>query len=295
MDVVSKIIEEQVINKMALTIPVDYSSGFVLFVKNTGWIRVGSTIKDSTGTEFIVKEFEFNVSITIDKGGFIGDITLAKPFFLWGTKNQTNNEYSQLSSWSEDKLPLIWLQDGSIIDSKSNRSSVGANINSNIYFLDSYDAIQWLNTDIALNSLRPMNELAEHFKRTLEANFTFFESLGGFSKVENTRFGRETDNGVISKHFGDDLSGIGVRLTANIYSEESCTSITSNIIYPTCASGTIQLKNTIEEEIGVWVVPSGGIISEYVVDSTISFVLGFVTQNVTFPTLSDEIINVTLV
>ena len=268
MDVVSKIIQTEIIDKMPLIIEVVSIDTLDLTVCTTAWVRIGTIFKDDNEVEFKVTAFTHNESITVNNAGFVGNIHLTKPHFMWGTRVQTSNEYEQKSSHSENKLPMIWLQDGAISDRKDNQSTVGADISCNIYFLDTYNEV-WINDQIALNSLSPMKFLSNLFKTTLENNFTFFQSLNGYNEVENTRFGSENDNGLINRHFGDDLSGVGVRLSMSSYANEACCGLIDTTVLPTCADGTVNILNSNDELIKTVTVGSGQTTETYINDTAI--------------------------
>ena len=268
MDVVSKIIQTEIIDKMPLTIEVVSIDALDLTVCTTAWVRVGTIFKDDNDVEFKVTAFNHNSLITVNNPGFVGNINLTRPHFMWGTKVQTNNEYGQKASYSEDKLPMIWLQDGAISDRKSKDKTIGADISCNIYFLDTYNEV-WINDEIALNSLSPMKSLSTEFKKSLENNFTFFQSMDGYSEVENTRFGTENDNGLVNRHFGDDLSGVGVRLSMSSYADEACCGLIDTTVLPSCANGVASVLDSAGTVIATFNVPSGGTASDTIDDTQV--------------------------
>jgi hypothetical protein len=268
MKVVSNIIQNEIINKMKLTLKVSLIDGMVISTTCTMWLRVGSVVKDDNDTEFTVTSFIFNESITVNATGFVGNIHLKKPLFFHGTAIRTSIEYQLKDNRSSKKLPIIWLQDGSIVDSKSGRETIGANISGNIFFLDGFNSIL-LNKDIVSNSVEPMNQLAEHFKNTVEQNFNFFNKLDSFVKTERTRFGKENDQGVVTRYFADDLSGVEARFNFDTYADSQCCALIDTFTPPTCADGTLNILNSSDGLIKSVEVASGSVDETYINDTAI--------------------------
>ena len=289
MKIVRRIIEQEIIDKMLLTIGVLSIDALVLTVCRTGWLRIGSVIKDDNNVEYKVTSFAFNQSLTVDKLGFVGNVHISKPLLIDATINQGQVEYESLSHLTSEKTPIIYLQDGSVIDTKSNRNSTEANISGVIFFIDWYND-SWSNLKINDYVLEPINELSEHFKNTTEDNFTFFRGVESYLKAERKRFGREEQNGLVSHYFGDSLTAIECRFSINANrSTKSCCKYIDNNIPITCADGTATNSDTSYS----LTVPSGTDVP--IPDTTLNFNLDFETATATFATLSNQTINITLV
>jgi hypothetical protein len=215
MDIVTKIFQNEIIDKMPLVINVKEINDRILSVCYTGWIRKGSTIKDDNNVEYRVVSFVFGVSVTVDRSGFIGNILLKKPTLIDATIIQGTKEYTDLSHRTSEKTPLIFLQDGSIVDRKNQRSSLDGNISGTIYFIDFFD-LSWNNEKINNYVLTSINEMTEIFLSTVEENHTFFKNVESFLKTERKRFGKESDVGVLSTYLNDFLSAIEVRFSINV-------------------------------------------------------------------------------
>lgn len=291
MKIVRRIIEQEIIDKMLLTIGVLSIDSLVLTVCRTGWLRIGSVIKDYNNIEYKVTAFTFNQSLTVDKLGFVGNVHISKPPLIDATINQGQVEYESLSHLTSEKTPIIYLQDGSVIDTKSNRNSTEANISGVIFFIDWYDD-SWSNLKINDYVLEPINELSEHFKNTTEDNFTFFLGVESYLKAERKRFGREEQNGLVSHYFGDSLTAIECRFSINANrSTKSCCEYIDNNIPITCADGTATNTNATYS----LTVPSGT--TETIPDITFDIYLDSVLSgSATLPTLDpSNDINIILV
>ncbi len=218
---------EKIVNDMDLTIKVNEVVGNVLFVCNTLNIRDQSIIKDDLGNEFVVTEFEFNKSITIQPlGVYVWSglvIDAPKPTFLQGKWISANNEYLEMSRNTSDKTPLIWLVRGYSEVNGGKMSSVKLEVEPMIYFLDQADFSTWLNEDHDKQAVNPMYNLALRFVETIEKMPTI-KSLESYVITDEPRFGVQVSGQVNTKNKGntkrilsDDLSGVGLRVPIKFF------------------------------------------------------------------------------
>lgn len=291
MKIVRRIIEQEIIDKMLLIIKVTSVNALVLNVCRTGWLRVGSVIKDDNEVEYRVESFVFNQSVTLDKLGFVGNIHISKPKLIDATIKQGLEEFKNLSNLTSEKTPIIYLQDGSVVDAKNNRNSIEATITGSIFFIDWYNDA-WQNDKINSYVLEPINELSEHFKNTTEENFTFFKNVESYLKTERKRFGREDQNGLISHYFGESLTAIEVRFSINANrTTQSCCDYLDSTTPPTCAPASYTLVNTGGDNLGSGTIASGG--SEEIELPDTQYIVNYGGSQTSFfvPTLANKTIN----
>ena len=144
-------------------------------------------------------------------------------YFLHGTPRSTNREYLALKgNRTYDKTPFVWLLEPYTQNDLPRDSSVEASFNMTLFFLDWANEPKWSNEQHNEWVIKPMETLAKEFEQVIEDNFSF-KPLGTVIKKPRARFGvilvRKDET---EKIIDDDLSGLEVKLTLEVYDVESC-------------------------------------------------------------------------
>lgn len=221
MKALKDILKERIVDYLASTIVVDSVDGLIVYVCNTSYLRVGSVVTDGADISYKVTDISPNEWIQVDDEGFTGNINLKPVLFLEGTPISTNNEYLQISNYSEDKLPLIWLVQNYRERNYGEHDTREREVTCTILFLDTYNR-DWINDQIKDNSLRAMYSLMGQFTQRLQDDFQYFNGLEVFDTVPRARFGVETTKGTESLIINDFLSGVELSMTFTINKLENC-------------------------------------------------------------------------
>lgn len=193
----------------ALTTKTDYCA--------TKWARKGKTVLDEAGNAYLINEFEPDENLTVTQINaplvpLTGTTFLPPPFFQTGTKLAANVEWTKVLTSLIDKTPLIWLLE-IIREQKFGRGDVREfETNLRIFFLDETDPTQYVTEDNRREIVEPMESLAESFLDVIRANKKF-KRIDEYTIVSFSRFGVETDQGVIQNILDANLSGVELQLT----------------------------------------------------------------------------------
>lgn len=144
-----------------------------------------------------------------------------KPFFITGTKLATNNEWTIASNDLNQKLPLIWLLE--VIDETGygEESIFEREINARLFFLDETDPSQFYTKDHREKVVKPMQQLMFDFIETINT-MTEFAPVEQFNYRTFSRFGTETDKGVLQNVLDANLSGVALDIRITRYKENFC-------------------------------------------------------------------------
>jgi hypothetical protein len=188
---------------------------------NTKWARVGKTVTDSNGDEFLITEIDENnylVTENRDKIGLDGTIYLPQPFFIHGTKKATNREWTILSNDVTAKTPIIWLLGSLNYKQFGRESTIDIESSVRIFFLDETDVANYYTADHITQVVYPMEQLAKEFIETINRNRNF-KTIEDWEIIEFTRFGVEQENGMFQNILDANLSGVELRITLTKYKE----------------------------------------------------------------------------
>jgi len=216
-----------IINSIDLNIPVLAQVGTRIRLCNTMHITIGKIIKDEYGYEFRVVDFSFNEWIEIEPYNhstpFRGDTVIAPSIlFLHGTPSSTNNEYLVVSQRTLNKTPFIWLLVSYEYDNLPLDSSVVASYKARLFFMDWANTPKWSNDNHNDLVIKPMENLSNAFIKVIEDNYTF-KRLDGFTRRPRPRFGVEiTNKGSDKTIIHEDLSGIDLSVTLEMYDTKLC-------------------------------------------------------------------------
>lgn len=183
----------------------------------TKWARKGKTVLDEAANTYLITDFEPDENLTVTQTNLplvplTGTTFLPPPFFQPGTKLAANVEWTKVLTNIIAKTPLIWLLE-IIREQKFGRGDVREfETDLRIFFLDETDPTQYLTEDNRREIVEPMENLAESFLDVIRANKNF-KRIDEYTIVTFSRFGVETDQGVVQNILDANLSGVELQLT----------------------------------------------------------------------------------
>ena len=192
----------------------------------TKWARVGKTVLDEVGNPYLITEVLPDVSLQTTQQNLpliplTGTTFLPNPFFQTGTKLAANMEWTKVLTDLTQKTPLIWLLE-IIREQKFGRGDVREfETELRVFFLDETDPTQFVTQDNRQQIVEPMENLAESFLDVIRSK-RVFKTLVDYRIVSFSRFGVETDQGVIQNILDANLSGVELRFTLTKYKETNC-------------------------------------------------------------------------
>lgn len=195
-----------------------------LYTCNTKWARTGKTIfafNDTGYFGYYIKNVVEDEYIEIQYGNAdhpFYTCYLPNPFFISGTKLSTNNEWSRVSKNLLDKTPLIWLYQNYSERTFGSENSMERSISATIAFLDETNSKFEKNKDHINNAVKPCNKLKEEFIKSFD-NFPIYKKLKQYDSKTFSRFGVETDSGVIQNILDANLSGVVLNITIEKFKE----------------------------------------------------------------------------
>ena len=186
---------------------------------STEWARIGKVVKDEALNEFIITGKEVNESITAEPlftpaVPLDGLTFLPLPFYITGTKIATNNEWKKVTNDLTQKTPLIWLLE-IIRKQKFGRGDVREfSADLRLFFVDETDPTQFNTEDHRREVVEPMEELAESFLDVIRNDRSYPRSVTDNYQLNTfSRFGVETEQGVIQNILDANLSGVELQFT----------------------------------------------------------------------------------
>jgi hypothetical protein len=185
------------------------------------WVRVGHYLTDSSDKQWLIQSITNN-SIVVKKPTGATDLVLHQelelknPKFLFGTRFSANMEYLKAKG-----LPLIWLIE-TIRETEYNYgSSIERSSQLRFFLLDENNPKQYINDDYRKNVVTPMYGLKDEFLRVINSN-TLFKGYESVEVRPITRFGNENEKGYAGNILDDNLSGIELSITLDIYRRKNC-------------------------------------------------------------------------
>ena len=218
-DIVKGIVAQIDLNLTVLSI-----TGDTVFLCSTLHFTPGSTVLDESGDPHTVTEIMDNAYVKTDPV-FTGDVLTAPSItVLHGSPASTNNEYLGLEQVSRDKLPLIWLLESYDYEEMPLDSSILAKFEARMFFMDlTYEEL-WINDEHNDLAIKPMENLQVAFRNVIENNYSF-KRLQSYRVKVRPRFGVDvTDRGSDKKIINEDLSGVEVNMTIELYDLSICNS-----------------------------------------------------------------------
>lgn len=194
------------------------------YVCDTKWASIGKKL-------FLQNEnnpsvYDGHTMIQVDTDGVIviegnhtnKNIRLNLPFNISGTKISTNNEWNNVSNDLRDKTPLCWLYSNYRENIYGDEASLERSITMNIAFLDETNPLFQTNNEHIVFSVIPMKKLAMEFIKSINKN-AIYKKLNQFTLNTYSRFGVESENGVIQNILDANLSGVVLNVTIDKFKE----------------------------------------------------------------------------
>lgn len=211
---------KEIVDRINTTITGEYNgtSGKTEYC-STAWARIGKVVKDEASNEFLLTGKEAGESLTAEPQfepaePLDGLTFLPSPFYITGTKIATNKEWKKVSRDLTKKTPLIWLLE-IIRKRKFGRGDVREfSADLRIFFLDETDPTQYNTEDHRREVVEPMEELAEAFLDVIRNDRSFPRSVTDEYQLNTfSRFGVETEQGVVQNILDANLSGVELQFT----------------------------------------------------------------------------------
>jgi len=193
-------------------------------VCDTKWASIGKTIflqdddNPQVGYGYTMIQVDTDGVIVIEGNHTNKVIRLDTPFFISGTKISTNNEWNNVSNDLRDKTPLCWLYSNYRENIYGDESSLERSITMNIAFLDETNPLFQTNNEHIVFSVIPMKKLAMEFIKSINKN-AIYKKLNQFTLNTYSRFGVESENGVIQNILDANLSGVVLNVTIDKFKE----------------------------------------------------------------------------
>jgi hypothetical protein len=185
------------------------------------WVRVGHYLTDNSDKKWLIQSITNN-SIVVKKPTGATDLVLHQelelknPKFLFGTRFSANMEYLKSKG-----LPLIWLVE-TISETEYNYgSSIERSSKLRFFLLDENNPKQYINDDYRKNVVTPMYGLKDEFLRVINKN-TLFKGYESVEVRPITRFGNENEKGYTGNILDDNLSGLELNITLDIFRRKNC-------------------------------------------------------------------------
>jgi len=193
----------------------------------TKWARIGKTVTDSLGNTYLIDEVITNESLTVTQTSapplvdLDGVTFLPPPFWQSGTKLAANMEWTKAVLSVIEKTPLIWLLEV-LREKPFGRGDVREfEIDLRLFFLDETNVKDFYTEDHRREVVTPMRALAEAFLDVVR-NDRQFKTLEDYTITSFSRFGVETDKGVIANILDANLAGVELQFTLTKYKENNC-------------------------------------------------------------------------
>lgn len=147
--------------------------------------------------------------------------TTTTPFYLTGTRLAANNEWTMAGANLTSKLPLIWLLE-TINETFFGRGAAQERASEiRLFFLNETNVREFYTKDHREQVVNPMQQLALEFVRVIQSK-PEFQTLEDFSIKTFSRFGVESQKGVIQNILDANLSGVELQLTLTRYKGYDC-------------------------------------------------------------------------
>lgn len=215
------IVKEQIVDKLDNSIQILSKANNNIVVCNLKWARVGKGIIANDDAGYFIESIDYDtntISLTDDFDSPLGVAYLELPTYKYGTPKATNKE------WKPNELgvtPCIWLVEPVEEQPFGRESSIERESDLRLLFLDSRDAVNWLNKDIHEQRSRSLYALQEEFVNTIERN-SIFKRFSNYSLRNLTKLGTESAQGFEKNIINSDLTALDLRLTLPIYKGSKC-------------------------------------------------------------------------
>lgn len=214
---------EGIVDQMNNTIEGKFNpgDGKTYFCK-TKWARVGKPIFDEFDNEYLITEVVLDDYIVATPVGHANDLdglcSLVKPFWITGTRLAANREWTIASNNLMDKLPLIWMLELMSETIYGRGSTLERDMELQLFFLDETDPAQYYTAEHRKQVVEPMQQLMVEFIETIN-RLKEFKTVEDYRIRTFSRFGTESEQGVLENILDANLSGLRLDLTLSKYKE----------------------------------------------------------------------------
>lgn len=214
---------EGIVDQMNNTIEGKFNpgDGKTYFCK-TKWARVGKPIFDEFDNEYLITEVVLDDYIIATPVGHANDLdglcSLVKPFWITGTRLAANREWTIASNNLMDKLPLIWMLELMSETIYGRGSTLERDMELQLFFLDETDPAQYYTAEHRKQVVEPMQQLMIEFIETIN-RLKEFKTVDDYRIRTFSRFGTESEQGVLENVLDANLSGLRLDLTLSKYKE----------------------------------------------------------------------------
>jgi hypothetical protein len=214
---------ESIVDQMNNTIEGKFNpgDGKTYFCK-TKWARVGKPIFDELDNEYLITEVVLDDYIVATPVGHANDLdglcSLVKPFWITGTRLAANREWTIASNNLMDKLPLIWMLELMSETIYGRGSTLERDMELQLFFLDETDPAQYYTAEHRKQVVEPMQQLMVEFIETIN-RLKEFKTVDDYRIRTFSRFGTESEQGVLENVLDANLSGLRLDLTLSKYKE----------------------------------------------------------------------------
>lgn len=214
---------EGIVDQMNNTIEGKFNpgDGKTYFCK-TKWARVGKPIFDEFDNEYLITEVVLDDYIVATPVGHANDLdglcSLVKPFWITGTRLAANREWTIASNNLMDKLPLIWMLELMSETIYGRGSTLERDMELQLFFLDETDPAQYYTAEHRKQVVEPMQQLMIEFIETIN-RLKEFKTVEDYRIRTFSRFGTESEQGVLENVLDANLSGLRLDLTLSKYKE----------------------------------------------------------------------------
>lgn len=217
-----------IISNMDLAVEVKSIVGNKVYVcGSTLHITITKTVTDSSGNQYMVTDMLFDTWLEltpIAPSPTFDDVVLFAPpvTYLHGTPMSVNDEYLMVDPDTINKTPFCWVLEPYVFKQPGLDSSLSGVYDIVLFFMDWAKETEWTNEQHNDRVIKPMENLANLFKQTINDDFTF-RRLENFDIKPRSRFGVEVVNkGNDRKILDEDLSGVQVSFSLEAYDVKQC-------------------------------------------------------------------------
>lgn len=217
-----------IVANLDLNLKVTNIVGYKIYVCSTKHVTVTKIVEDHLGNKYKVIGYKFDEYLELKPIGhaelFTGSIVLGPtPIFMSGTPSSVNNEYLRIKGQRTlDKTPFVWLLESYEYDDLPLDSSVEYAYDAKFFLMDWANEKKWRNEDHNDIVIKPMENLARMIIDYIEDDYSF-KRLGTKRIRPRSRFGVEvTNKGNTKKIINEDLSGVELSLTLELYDLSVC-------------------------------------------------------------------------
>jgi len=186
----------------------------------TKWARIGKTCTDSNGLVWTITQVvddQYIVGVG-QSGQLEGDIELAMPYWLTGTKISANREWTIADNDLLKKTPIVWLLELIKYKAYGRESTLDWESELRLFVLDETNVTDFYVADHREQVVLPMENLVDEIIKVIN-NDRKFVRVDTYDVYSFSRFGVEKDQGMFQNILDANLSGVELRIVLKKYKE----------------------------------------------------------------------------